>query len=101
MCSFLLLFLLPWDTDLRKLVQFVSESILPTLSSRSFIESCFNLCLSHVKFIFIYDVRVCSNLIDLYVAVQPSHLLKRSFFFFPLCILLAFNQFEAHSDYNN
>ena len=33
-------------------------------------------------FIFVYDVRVCSNLIDLYVAVQLSNLLKRSYIIF-------------------
>ena len=28
--------------------------------------------LSHFEFIFVYGERVCSNFIDLYVAVQPS-----------------------------
>ena len=49
--------------------------------------------LSHFEFIFVYGVRVCSNSVDLHVAVPPSqyHLLKRlpfphnlaSFFFGP------------------
>ena len=39
--------------------------------------------LSHFEFIFVYGVRVCSNFIDLHVAVQLSrhHLLKRLSFF--------------------
>ena len=44
--------------------------------------------LSHPEFIFVYDVRVRSNLIDLHTVVQLSkhHLLKRVFF--PHCIVL-------------
>ena len=43
--------------------------------------------LSHIKFIFVYGVRVCSIFTDLHVAVQLSqhHLLKRLFFH---CIFL-------------
>ena len=35
--------------------------------------------LSHFEFIFVYGVRVCSNFIELHVAIQLSqhHLLKR------------------------
>ena len=38
--------------------------------------------LNHFEFIFVYDVRVCSNFIDLHAAVQLSryYLLKRLFF---------------------
>jgi len=36
-----LLFLLPWESDLRKtLLQFVSENVLPVFSSRGFLVSC-------------------------------------------------------------
>ena len=37
-CLFLLLFLLPWETDLRILLQFMSENVLPIFSS--FMVSC-------------------------------------------------------------
>ena len=42
--------------------------------------------LSHFEFTFVYDMRMCSNFIDLHVAVQLSHhlLLKRLVFFFSL-----------------
>ena len=58
----------------------MSENVLPVLSSRSFMVSCLMFkSLSHFEFIFVYGVRVCSNFIDLHVAVQLSqhHLLKR------------------------
>ena len=44
--------------------------------------------LSHFEFIFVYGMRVCSNFIDLHVAVQLSqhHLLKRLSFLH--CIFL-------------
>ena len=53
------------------LLWFVSENVLLMFSSRSFRVSCliFKL-LSHFKFIFVCGVRLCSNFIDLYVAVQ-------------------------------
>ena len=39
--------------------------------------------LSHFEFIFVYDVKVCCNFIDLHVAVQlpQHHLLKQLSFF--------------------
>ena len=47
--------------------------------------------LSHFEFIFVYDVRVSTNFIGLYVAAQLSqhHLLKRLSFFFPHGVFLA------------
>ena len=71
---------MPWETDLRKLVQFMSENVLPMFSSMSFLVSCLIFkSLSHFEFIFVYGVRVCSNFSDLHEAVQLSHhhLLKR------------------------
>ena len=86
------LFLLSWETDLKKkLVQFLSEDGLPMFSSRSFMVSCLIVkALSHFEFIFVYDVRVCTNFIGLHAAVQlcQHHLLKRLYFFFH-CIFLA------------
>ena len=64
-CLFLFLFLLPWETDLRK-HWCMSENVLPVLSSRSFMVSCLMFkSLNHFEFIFVYGVRVCSNFIDL------------------------------------
>ena len=67
----------------------MSESILPMLSSRSFIVSGLTFrSLIHFEFIFVYRVRKCSNFILLHVAVQFSknHLLKR--LSLPPCIFL-------------
>ena len=60
----------------------MSSSGLPMFSSKSFIVSGLTFrSLIHVEFIFLFDVRKCSNLILLHVAVQFSqhHLLKRLF----------------------
>ena len=48
------------------LLQFLSKSVLPMLSSQSFIFSVLTFgSLSHFEFIFVYGVRKCSNLIVL------------------------------------
>ena len=68
------------DWPKKTLVRFMSEKVLPMFSSRSFTVTCLIFkSLSHFEFIFVYGVRVCSNIIDLYAAVQLSlhHLLKR------------------------
>uniref|UniRef100_A0A8D2C2F4 Uncharacterized protein n=1 Tax=Sus scrofa TaxID=9823 RepID=A0A8D2C2F4_PIG len=72
------------------LLQFMSESVWPMLSSQSFIVSSLTFrSLIHFEFIFVYGVRECCNFILLHVAVQFSqhHLLKRMsflhFIFFP------------------
>ena len=39
-CLLLLLFLLPWDTDLGKHWYDLCQNVLPTFSSRSFMLSC-------------------------------------------------------------
>ena len=60
---------------------FMSENVLPMFSS-SFMVSCLIFkSLSHFEFIFVWGVRVCSNFIDLLVAIELSqqHLLKRLF----------------------
>ena len=99
-CLFLLLFLLPWETDLRKHWHDLSENVLPIFSSRSFTVSCLIfMSVSHFELILVHSIRVCSNFTDLYAAVQlyQQHLLKRlsfpryipAFFshsmFLPLC----------------
>ena len=80
-------------TDLRKYwYDFISENVLPMSSSRSFMMSYLIFkSLSHFEFVFVYDVRVCSNCIDLHGAVQLSqhYSLKRlsfsHFIFLPPC----------------
>ena len=67
----------------------MSPSVLLMFSSKSFIVSYLIFrSLIHFEFIFVYDVRKCSNFILLYVAVQFSqhHLLKR--LSLPHCIFL-------------
>ena len=69
----------------------MSENVLPMFSSRSFMVSCLIFkSLSPFQFIFVYGERVCSNYIDLHVAVQLSqhHLLKRLPFPIVYCCLL-------------
>uniref|UniRef100_A0A8D0XQD7 Transmembrane protein n=1 Tax=Sus scrofa TaxID=9823 RepID=A0A8D0XQD7_PIG len=68
----------------------MSENVLPMFSSRSLmVSSPIFKSLSHIEFIFVHGVRVCSSFIDLHVAVQFSqhHLLKR---LFPILKLLVF-----------
>ena len=58
----------------------MSWSVLPMFSSKSFISSGLTFrSLINFEFIFVYDIRKCSNFILLPVAVQFSqhHLLKR------------------------
>ena len=58
----------------RILLQFVSKSVLPVFSSKSFIISDFPFTsLIHFEFILVDGVRKCSNFIFLHVAVQFSH----------------------------
>ena len=73
------------------LLSFMSESVWPVFSSKSFIVSGFIIrSLIHSEFIFVYGVRKCSNFILLHGAVQFSkhHLLKG--LFFPLYIPASF-----------
>uniref|UniRef100_A0A8D1P4F0 Uncharacterized protein n=1 Tax=Sus scrofa TaxID=9823 RepID=A0A8D1P4F0_PIG len=63
---------------------FMSKSVLPIFSSKSFIISGLTFkSLVHFEFIFVCGVRECSKFIPLHVAVQYSqhHLLKRLSFF--------------------
>ena len=67
----------------------MSENVLSVFSTRSFMVSylVFN-SLSHFESVFACGMRVCSNFINLYIAVQLSqyHLLKR--LYFPHCVFL-------------
>ena len=71
------------------LLWFMSKSVLPVFSSKSFIVSGLTFrSLTHLEFIFVYGVRECSIFILLHVAVQFSqhYLLKRLSFLH--CIFL-------------
>ena len=64
----------------KMLLSFMSESVWPLFSSKSFIVSYLIFrSLIHFEFIFVYGVRKCSNFILLHVAIQFSQqkLLKR------------------------
>ena len=68
-CLSLFLFLLAWETHLRK--TFRSENVLPVLLARIFTVSCLMfMSLSHFEFIFVHGKRMCSNFIDLHAAVK-------------------------------
>ena len=73
----------------RTLLWFMSECVLPMFSSKSFVFSKLTLrSLIHFEFIFVNDVRKCSNFILLHVVDQSSQhqLLKRLSFL--RCIFL-------------
>ena len=77
------------DKSKKILLWFMSKSVLPTFSSRSFMVSSLTFrSLIHFEFIFVYGVREHSDFILLHVAVQFSqhHLLKRLSFLH--CIFL-------------
>ena len=68
------------DRSKKILLQFMSKSVLPMFSSRSFIVSGLTFrSLIHFEFILVYGVKECSNFILLHIAVQFSqrHLLNR------------------------
>ena len=74
------------EVSKKILLQSMSKSVLPMFSSGSFIVSSLIFrSLTYFEFIFICDIRECSNFILLCAAVQFSqhHLLKR------LCFLLS------------
>ena len=80
------------DESKKILLQFMSKNVLPMLSSRNLITSSLAFkSLIYFKFIFVYDIKECSNFILLHVAVQYSqhHLLKR--LSSPLYILASFD----------
>ena len=83
MCFFFLFIFIILGGGLKKiLLQFMSVSVLPFFSSKSFIVSSLIFrSLIHFEFIFVYGVRDCCNFILLHVAVKFSchHLLNRLF----------------------
>ena len=60
-----------WETDLRK--QFMSENVLPAVSSRSFMASFLMFTsLRHSKFMFVYGEGVCAAIYVLYYNVSSN-----------------------------
>ena len=58
----------------KVLLLFMSENVLPTFSSTSFMVSCLIFkALSHFEFIFVYDVRECSNYPPLFIYSFCKH----------------------------
>ena len=71
------------DRSKKILLQFMSKSVLPMFSSRSFmVSSVIFRSLISFDFIFVYGVRKCSHCILLHVAVQffQHHFLNRLYF---------------------
>ena len=67
----------------------MSSSVLPVFFSTSFIVSGLTFrSLIHFEFIFVYDIRNCSNFIILHVAVQFSQHLLLKRLSLPHCIFL-------------
>ena len=88
-CLFLFLFILPWETY-KTLVHFISEGVLPMISSRSFMVPCLIFkSLGCFDFIFMYEVRKHPNLVDSHVAdlLSQHQLLKRLFHVVYSCLL--------------
>ena len=90
-CLFIFVFIfITLGSGMKKiLLSFISKSVLPLVSSKSFIASSLtSRSLIHFEFILVYGIRQCFNFILLHVAVQFSqhHLLKRLSFLH--CIFL-------------
>ena len=86
-CLSLFLFLLAWETHLRK--TFRSENVLPVLLARIFMVSCLMfMSLSHFEFIFMHVVWMCSDFTDLHVA---ESLTKETFPFYTVATLSKIN----------
>ena len=92
---FLLLFLLPWETELRKYWYSLCQRMFCLYSLVGILWSCLtSKSLSHLEFIFMYDMSVCCDFTDLHAVVQlpQHHLLKRLSFLHcsPLYVLVSF-----------
>ena len=77
---FMFIFIILGGGSKKILLQFVSQRVLPTFSSKSFkVSSVTFSCLIHFEFIFVFGVIECSNFILLHVTVHFSwhHILKR------------------------
>ena len=53
----MLLFILPWEINLRKHWYNLCQNVQPMISSRSL---CYHVLLSNFEFIFMYGERLCS-----------------------------------------
>ena len=80
LCIFVFISITLGGGSKKILLWFMSNSVLPMFSSKSFIASSLTFkSLIHFEFIFVYGVMECSNFILFPIAVQFSqhHLLKR------------------------
>ena len=75
------------------LLWFMSKSVLPVFSQSFWVSGLKFRSLKHIEFIFVYDIRECSNFTLLHVAVQFSqqHLLKSLFPIAYSCLLCHIN----------
>ena len=79
---FVFIFIILGGGSKKILLQFMSKSVLPMLSSKSLMVSGLTFrSLIHSELSFVCGIRECSNLILLHIAVQffQHHLLKRLF----------------------
>ena len=78
-----------WDWPKKTLVWFMSENVLPMISSRSFMVPYLMTLFKSFWVYILHGVRVCSNCIDLHADVQLSqhHLLKKLFPILYFCLL--------------
>ena len=80
LCIFVFISITLGGESKKIVLRFMSKSVLPMFSSKSFIVSSLTFRSQiHFEFMFVFGVRECSNFILLRVAVQFSqhHLLKR------------------------
>ena len=80
LCLFLFLFLLSWEIDLRNVCTVDVREYFAYVLFLKFMVSCLMFkSLSHLEFILVYGMRMCSSFTVLHAAVQFSqyHLLKR------------------------
>ena len=71
-CLFLLLFLLPWETDLRKHCYNLCQRMFCLCALLGVLRCHIFKSLGHFEFIFVCSVRVSSNLVNLHATVQLS-----------------------------
>ena len=82
----------------KTLMPFMSKNTLVMFSSRSFMVPCFLfMSLSHFKFIFVYGVKMCSNLIDLHIVQLSNHHLMKRLSFSHCTLLLPLSKINCLS----
>ena len=88
-CLSLPLFVLSWETDLRKHWYSLCQRMFCLCSLLVlWCHVLYFTSLSHFEFIFVYDVRVCSDFSDLHAAVQLFQHCLLKVLSFPHCVFL-------------